>query len=257
MHGVQRVIIYDNGSRDFPELGGAFAGLDANLEIILVHWPFPFGPRTSLWNKFCQTGALNHFRLFFGDAVRWGINLDLDEYLYVNAKQSLKELLAQPSRVRSPVVYLGSLKFPRPDVRRDILLRFFHHKMYIPDRKIFWVSRKYIFQPERLYYCLPHDLIPKLFTLKLYENRYLWYLLRRYRRLRQNLQDGLRYFGIPQRRAEEDDVLLHHYFGLYTGWKGRGIGKDGVDGFPQGALAEHRDVRELAARVGLTEAEPP
>ncbi len=109
--GVERFLIYDNGSADQAALEVALAGLDQPGEVLLIDWPYPYGPRSSRKNSFCQPTQNRHAHLCFGQ-TRWGGHFDVDEYLVLHRHGSLGELL-------------GGVRWP------DALLRFDSH--WVPN----------------------------------------------------------------------------------------------------------------------------
>jgi len=72
--GVDKVVLYDNGSANFDELKLALP------DITIEPWPFKHGITRSQGNKFCQYGALNHCRLKHGHGSHI-FNFDIDELL--------------------------------------------------------------------------------------------------------------------------------------------------------------------------------
>ncbi len=263
-HGVQRIVFYDNGSRYFSALGKEFARLDEELEIILVHWPFPFGSLVNPWNKFCQTGALNHFRLFPGVGTRWGINLDIDEYLHSEADQSLAEWLAQPGRALQPAVYLANFIVPQNSTRRKAHLPRFFDYANVKPRRPTWEGCKYIFQPGRVLVCLHHRVLlraPGFLRLKFMLEQLLSPLyskiLRRGRR-KNILFSRDTFWGPCYQEAFQwqNTVFFRHYAGLNTGWK---RSRSRLPKWKPKPLAGGRRVQELALRLGLVEeaSDPP
>jgi hypothetical protein len=90
--GVDRVVIYDNGSEYFDALPEALADLAERVTLVIVRWHFPYGPRHSFAYLFAQWGALNHARLVFRGA-RWGAAFDVDEYPALYRDERLDVLL--------------------------------------------------------------------------------------------------------------------------------------------------------------------
>ena len=90
--GVERFLIYDNGSADQAALAEALDGLEQPGEVVLVDWPYPYGPRSSRKNSFCQPCQNRHAHLCFGQS-RWAGHFDVDEYLVLRRHGSLGELL--------------------------------------------------------------------------------------------------------------------------------------------------------------------
>ena len=93
VHGVERVVIYDNGSRDADGLYAGIAERAGDFELVTVRWPYPYGPPRDHAYKYAQTAALNHCRLMFGPRTRWCISLDVDEYLFSTADAPLAAVL--------------------------------------------------------------------------------------------------------------------------------------------------------------------
>lgn len=91
--GVDRFLIYDNGSSNRAELEHALEHLESESEAVLVHWPFPYGPMASRKNRFCQPSQNNHAHLCFGQ-TEWTGHFDLDEYLVLQQGGSLKDFVA-------------------------------------------------------------------------------------------------------------------------------------------------------------------
>jgi hypothetical protein len=107
--GVDRVVLYDNGSDNVEELERALSEVSTELSIVLVDWPYPYGPIRSYYNQFCQATQNNHVYQCFG-AADWVGHFDIDEYL-IRASDasvvegSLKEL------VRNTRSHIGLLRF--------------------------------------------------------------------------------------------------------------------------------------------------
>jgi len=72
--GVEKIVLYDNGSANVDELKWALPG------ITIEAWPFKHGVTRSHGNKFCQYGSLNHCRLKYGRGS-YIFNFDIDELL--------------------------------------------------------------------------------------------------------------------------------------------------------------------------------
>jgi len=90
VHGVGRVVIYDNGSADAAALPGHLAALDAGLDTVLIDWPFPYGDHL---NQPCQHGSLNHCPRIFGDRSAYYLSFDVDEYLVNRTSLPLRDYL--------------------------------------------------------------------------------------------------------------------------------------------------------------------
>ena len=85
LYGVSRVVLYDNGSQDQQMLISKLRNLEPEVEVVFVHWEFPYGPPPY---NYAQRGSLNHCRIYFhpddkGEFLgnNFCINLDIDEFL--------------------------------------------------------------------------------------------------------------------------------------------------------------------------------
>ena len=94
VHAIKRIVIHDNGSKNFTALKHSLSQLDEDIEIVLVHWPFPYGLIRSSDTKYSQVGSINHCLLMFCPRrTRWFTSFDLDEYLYVEGERPLIDYL--------------------------------------------------------------------------------------------------------------------------------------------------------------------
>jgi len=113
MHGVVRLILYDNGSKEYgyEKLADILENKE-DFQTVLVNWDFPYN-----WNSWdsrmirggwTQQGALNHCYLKYGHCG-WLLNLDIDEYLVAEDATSLRTYIKTgtqyylPFRVRDVV----------------------------------------------------------------------------------------------------------------------------------------------------------
>lgn len=102
-HGVDAVLIYDNGSDKYSshEIAKAVASIDEIKHVIVVDWGFKYGPQGSPWvgpgvawdSDFCQIGALQNCRYkWTTKAVGW-INCDVDELIVPLRKETIFDAL--------------------------------------------------------------------------------------------------------------------------------------------------------------------
>jgi hypothetical protein len=84
--GIQHVYIYDNNSESQDALFESLKGLAT-----IIPWNFPHGTSYRSGNKFCQVGALNHFKYRLGKNTNI-FNFDIDELL-VCRSQKIKHSL--------------------------------------------------------------------------------------------------------------------------------------------------------------------
>lgn len=91
--GIQHVYIYDNNSDNQDYLLKSLEGLAT-----VMPWNFPHGISHRSGNKFCQVGALNHFKYRLGKNTSI-FNFDIDELL-VCRNQQIKQSLCNGKMTR-------------------------------------------------------------------------------------------------------------------------------------------------------------
>lgn len=102
-HGVNAVLLYDNGSDSYT-LDELLAALDhPELDVIIVvDWPFKFGPQGGSWeglkdapwdSDFCEYGILEHARHRFLGEASGVISHDIDELVMTNNGQTIFEII--------------------------------------------------------------------------------------------------------------------------------------------------------------------
>lgn len=102
-HGVDAVLLYDNGS-DRYTLDDLLAALDhPELDVVIVvDWPFKFGPQGGSWeglkgapwdSDFCEYGILEHARHRFLGEAAGVVSHDIDELVMTNNDQTIFEII--------------------------------------------------------------------------------------------------------------------------------------------------------------------
>ncbi len=208
VHAIKRIVIYDNGSKNLIALKHSLSQLDEDIEILLVHWPFPYGPVRSHDNKYSQEGSANHCHLMFCPRrTRWVTFLDLDEYLYVEGERPLIDYL---NFKLFPITYLPN--YTMPPIRvidanpyEEGLARFFDHIERVSE--LSWDAKKYICRPKGLWLHYMH-----LGILNFYWRQVEKFVVR---------IDS--YFGIGLRKQRT--VFFYHLKSLKILWKRKGIRK--------------------------------
>ena len=228
--GVQRLILYDNGSKNLDELIAQFSSKSFELEIVLVDWPFPHGVEPY---KYCQLGSLNHCRLRFPVPNGYCINLDVDEYLLASENNLLNFL---DSRLRYPApgaIVLNEFLIPNifSDKRSNpARVSEFTHRNIVPgyqgDHKNLnrFGRSKYIYSFENIGFNGKHStdsLKCRLFAQRYSIVKQVLHLLKK--ALWESTKNMLR-FRIPKPRidaiyATESELCFFHFTGLNTGWK--------------------------------------
>ncbi len=222
VHGVQRIVLYDNGSSYWPTLDKELVEIDEEVEIILVHWAYQHGPIPDVLGqyRYAKHGMLNHFRLFLGIKSSWCINLDIDEFLYLDSPLSLRKYLNLPKNFMRPYISLDHYLFPSGQVPAKKQARFYHHR--IRYKSEYWNVRenhKYICQPDKVKQMKVHGCVRKraqdvlLLLIKRGAiskkwNAIFFLLLNIKKRLQQ------------QRIDYKENPFFYHFRDLYTGWYG-------------------------------------
>ena len=111
--GVDRVLLYDNGSADIADLPERLRALEEVPDIVLVHWPFAYGPTRSYRNRFAQASQINHAHECFG-ASDWCGHFDIDEYPVADEGIGLREYLVDRP-ARTGMLRLDSWWSPRTE----------------------------------------------------------------------------------------------------------------------------------------------
>ena len=167
LHGVQRVILYDNQSDDRQNLIAQLDQIEYDIEIILVIWDYKYGPAKSVANQFCQPGSLTHSCLKFGQE-NWLINADIDEYIiHQNCEISIAKYLKE---LDSTTKFIKIDSYLRPNIKG---MKEFNYR----NKQKVGQNHKYIVDPNVVYFCMPHDAVlkngEKIETNQLYFNHYI------------------------------------------------------------------------------------
>lgn len=119
VHGVNALLLYDNGSTEYglDELLSAI-GVKGLEVAVVVDWPFKYGStkqgQGDKWDSnFCQRSMFVHARRRFLDEAAYAINQDVDELLVTTSGKSIFELvdntpekfITYPGRwIESPII---------------------------------------------------------------------------------------------------------------------------------------------------------
>ncbi len=155
--GVERFLIYDNGSDNVDELQRDLGNLPDSVDIVLIDWPYRYGPTSSYYNQFCQATQNNHAYQHFG-ACQWTGHFDIDEFM-VFKQGDMMSMLDKTGGLT------GQLRFDsywvpnivsRPIEQLPTLRNYYHR-----ERKPRGTSRKYIVRNDRIRMANTHKAVMK------------------------------------------------------------------------------------------------
>lgn len=107
IHNVERILLYDNGSRNQEALIELLMSLESEtLEICFIPWHISYAP-TPLTE--CQVAGLTHAYYWLWDQISWIIYCDIDEYLINRTGVTLQEYFCHSSTYANPVLALPTV----------------------------------------------------------------------------------------------------------------------------------------------------
>jgi len=256
LHGVSRLVLYDNASDNRDDLVAALTRMDEEIDVVLVDWPFPHGPVRSHKNRLCQPGAQNHYLLRFGSADAWCLNLDIDECLVVSGEKTFREYLHDCESNGVVEVLFDSFIVP-PYQGQPAMANRRINSYWFRNRERRGSSLKFAFKPRYIDYLKLHIAYPK--------NRgfaKLTGLPRLYDEAHQSLYGSVRKrlcsermfrLFFPKQHALRDlspeEMFFYHFRGLNTNWK-RDFSEK-VESFDASRHVSDPLINELFARAGL------
>ncbi len=222
-YGVDRLVLYDNGSSSKEAVIELLQKLTFDLEIIFVDWDFPHGFHPY---KYCQRGSLNHCRIRFANGG-YCLNFDIDEYLMCT-QNNLIDYLDQTLRYPRPgSVAVQEVKIVDvPPETDEKPLRCWHFKYR--RRKWGGVGKtKYIYRfddvgynsvhttdsEKNLAFCKRYSLMTLLFFAF---KRISWEAIKKLKRSKQYKP------RIDMIHADASEIFYFHFYGLHTGWSRHG-----------------------------------
>lgn len=213
--GVERVLFYDNGSDNVDELENQLGTAPDELEIVLIDWPFAYGPARSHYNQFCQASQNNHAYQYFG-AAQWTGHFDVDEYL-VFKQSDMRSLLASTGALT------GQLRFDSywmPNILSEAIeLQPTARNYHLRDRKPRGKSRKYIARNDRVKMANTHKAVMK--------------------------------FPWLRKTVDPEEQVFFHYKPLTINWKTH-ANRHELDEYDDNRHIEDLDVIALLAKVSPT-----
>ena len=260
LHGVSRLVLYDNASDNRDDLAATLDRMCEAIDIVLVDWPFPYGPGRSHKNQFCQTGAQNHYLLRFGSADAWCLNLDIDECLGVSQKKTIKQYLHDCEGNGVVAVLFDSFIVP-PHQGQPAMANRRVNSYWFRNRERRGRGLKFAFKPLHIEYVKQHVAYPK--------NRVFSKLIglpRLYDKTLQSLYGSVlkrlsskrifRFFfpnKFALRYPSPEDIFYYHFRGLNTNWMPeRNVGEE-VESFDASRHVSDTRINELYVRAGLND----
>ena len=259
LHGVSRFVLYDNASDNRDDLAAALAQMGEAVDIVLVDWPFPYGPVRIHRNSFCQTGAQNHYLLRFGSADAWCLNLDIDECLVVSGEKTIKQYLHDCEGNGVVAALFDSFMVPSHQGQPAIANRRIS-SYWFRNRKRRGRNFKFAFKPRHIEYVKAHIAYPKnrvfakLIGLPRLYDRTLRFFYGNVQRV--SSKRIFRFFFPNQfalRYPSPDEMFYYHFRGLNTNWRPkRNVGEE-VESFDASRHVSDPLIGELYVRAGLND----
>ncbi len=226
IHGADAVLVYDNASTRYTtgELQAELAAAFPAMVILVVNWPFKYGPqggmagavdgREAPWDSdYCQAGSLQHARHRFLRRARSVLNTDIDE-LVVGPGPIFAATEAAPERfIKFPGQWVSNATthpVTTADCRhRDFVLRDLHERDTCPPK-----------------WCI----VPSAFD----DWRHTWSV--------HNL------FGAKANRAVSPDFTFRHFKGVSNNWKND---REDAGAFDPARFVADEHLVALLAEAGL------
>ena len=259
LHGVSRVVLYDNASDNRENLAAALTRMDEAIDVVLVDWPFPYGLRRSPDDRFCQIGAQNHYLRRFGSADAWCLNLDIDEYLVVSGNKSFNHYLQDCESHNTVAMLFDSFIVPSLQGQPAMMNRRIS-SYWFRNRERRSIMLKHAFQPRHIEYVATNMAFPKnqVFDMLIaFPRLYHKTLQTLYGRILKRLSATriVRFF-FPNQFAlgypSPEEMFLYHFRDLNTNWKPwRAFGEE--VGFDASRHVSDPRIGELCARAGLND----
>lgn len=264
LHGVSRFVLYDNASDNRDDLATALARMGEAVDVVLVDWPFPYGPGRSHKNQFCQTGAQNHYLLRFGSADAWCLNLDIDECLVVSGEKTFKQCLDDCEGNGIVEVLFDSFIVP-PHQGQPAIANRRINSYWFRNRKRRGHNFKFAFKPRHIECVGPHMAYPKNRALakliglpRLYDKalRFLYGSVRK----RLSSKRMVRFFFQNQfalRDLSPNESFYYHFRGLNTNWRPEGNFGEEVESFDASRHVADTLISELYVHAVLNSGPKP
>ena len=259
LHGVSRIVLYDNASDNRDDLVAALTRMNETIDLVLVDWPFPYGPGRGHTNRFCQIGARNHYLLRFGSDDAWCLNLDIDECL-VSGEKPFKQYLQDCEGNGVVEVVFDSFIVP-PHQGQPAMANRRIGSYWFRNRERRGHNLKFAFNPRHIEFVGPHMAYPqnracaKLSGFpRRHDKTFRFFYGSVWKRV--SSRRIFRFFFPNQfalRYPSPEEIFYYHFRGLNTNWRPtRNFGEE-VEGFDASRHVADTRIGELCARAGLND----
>ncbi len=231
-YGVNRLVLYDNGSESRDAVIQMLNQLSIDINVVFVDWCFPYGLGRPPFIH-CQLGSLNHCRMRFSVEHGYCMNLDIDEYLFLS-KGTLHHYLdrkLRTPRIGSLAIRAVSVPNVSPEENNAPIRcwNFFYRDIvtgYQGEQNTFssFGRTKYIYKFSNIGYNSVHSTASEKNTE--FRSRYakrtvVWFALKKLVWESTKKIFRMRY---PKPRIDTTygkigDIFYFHFKGLNTGWR--------------------------------------
>lgn len=140
-YNINGVLIYDNSSTVYTldEMASFLSNENLGVEIVLVSWPFKYGPQGSdkdnlPWDSdFCQHGAMENAKVKYLKHANIVFNVDIDELIFIKNNTSFLSKLKKFGILHIPGIWVSST----PINNESNIQKKFQDYIYINKKEIF------------------------------------------------------------------------------------------------------------------------
>lgn len=113
---IDSVLLYDNSSQSYnlEEMATFLAKEDLKVDIVLVDWPYKYGPQGSVkdnlpWDSdFCQHGAMENAKEKYLKDANTVFNVDIDELVFIKNKTNFYTKLNEYGIIHIPGIWISA-----------------------------------------------------------------------------------------------------------------------------------------------------
>jgi hypothetical protein len=213
LHQFRKFFIYDNQSKNIQEVIKALKKLQLpDLEVIIIHWHYYFGPPDGLNTRFAQISQLNHSLKLHSNQKCCVANWDMDEYLISNPPSLFQNLSEQEPHLHINCYNTVDVEAKPPSSIRDCIFR----KKIQDSKKYFYYSDKvdYLFSPHKV---VSNETPVSVFSFYYSLRRYLFFVNYFLEILKKGIRQLLRLWR--GKKKQPQNIYLIHAFPIKITWK--------------------------------------